>query len=343
MVVQYANHLTRRGHHVSLIIPGGTIDSQVKQEVNPKIQIIEVKSVLNAKSNILKLVRLCWEMAVAIPPSDVIIATHTPTTAVSFFANRLLKRGKVIWYYMDYAEMFDGRPIEKWLLRNALNWHDYAITFSEACVQELNSYHSGKILNIGLGLDTANTYHPIQDVQKLRIDIPEKKVILFLGDPRPRKGLADFLIAAEKAFETENNLILWIAGKNNLTIQTNVPHKLIVRPTDEELACLYSACDVFVSSSWYEGFGLPPLEAMACGAAVVTTDSRGIHEYAMDGYNCLIVPPKNPIALTEAILSLLSNPELSAKLRENGPGTASRFDWEIATDRFEAALISPDV
>ena len=198
-------------------------------------------------------------------------------------------------------------------------------------------------LNIGLGLDTVNTYHPIQDVKNLRIDIPEKKVILFLGDPRPRKGLADFLIAAEKAFESENNLILWIAGKNNLTIQTNVPHKLIVCPTDEELACLYSACDVFVSSSWYEGFGLPPLEAMACGAAVVTTDSRGIHEYAVDGYNCLIVPPKNPIALAEAILSLLSNPELSAELRENGPGTAARFDWEIATDRFEAALISPDV
>ena len=66
MVVQYANHLTRRGHHVALIIPGGTIDPQVKQEVNPEIQIIEVKSVLNDKSNIFKLVRLCWEMAIAI-------------------------------------------------------------------------------------------------------------------------------------------------------------------------------------------------------------------------------------------------------------------------------------
>ena len=77
---------------------------------------------------------------------------------------------------------------------------------------------------------------------------------------------------------------------------------------------------------------------MACGAAVVMTDSRGVKEFAEDGNNCLVVPPRNPEALADAILLLLSKPDLADKLRKNGPITASRFDWERATDRFEAVL-----
>lgn len=338
VVIQYANRLTKRGHHVSLIIPNGTIDPQIEHEVDPLIKIIKSKSVLDNRINIFKLMRLSWEMARAVPPSDVIIATHTPTTAVSFIAAKILNRGKIIWYYMDYKEMFEERPIERWLLRNALKWHDYAITFSEACVQELHSFCSGKIINIGLGIDTINIYHPIQNAIKMNYASPEKKVIFFLGDSRPRKGMADFLVAAERVFASETNLVLWIATKEKINIQTSVPYKLFIRPTDYDLVNLYSASDVYVSASWYEGFGLPPLEAMACGAAVVMTDSRGVKEFAEDGNNCLVVPPRNPEALADAILLLLSKPDLADKLRKNGPITASRFDWERATDRFEAVL-----
>jgi len=343
VVIQYANRLTKRGHHVSLIIPNGTVDPQIEQEIDPYINIIKTKSSLDNKTNLFKLFRLSWEMALAVPHSDVIIATHTPTTVVSLIADKLLNRGKIIWYYMDYKEMFDGRPIERWLLRNALKWHDYAITFSEACVQELHSFCSGKIINIGLGLDTINLYHPNQDAKKIVYASPEKKVIFFLGDSRPRKGMADFLIAAERVFASETNLVLLIATKEKTTIQTSVPYRVFIRPTDYDLVSLYSASDIFVSASWYEGFGLPPLEAMACGGAVVTTNSRGVMEFAEDGNNCLVVPPRNPEALAEAILRLLSKPDLADKFRKNGPVTASRFDWESAIDRFEAALELSDV
>ena len=342
VVIQYANRLSKRGNHVSLILPNGTADPQIVQEIDPSVHVIYTKSTLDKKNNLFKLVRLCWEMALAVPHSDVIIATHTPTTVVSFIAARILHRGKIIWYYMDYKEMFDGRPVERWLLRNALKWHDYAITFSEACVQELHSFSSGKIFNIGLGLDTINLYHPVNDVKKNNYSNPEKKVIFFLGDTRPRKGMADFIAAAESVFASETDLVLWIASKEKTNIQTGVPYQLFIRPSDAELVRLYTASDVFVSASWYEGFGLPPLEAMACGAAVIMTDSRGVREFAEDGSNCLIVPPRNPKALADAILRLLSEPDLADKLRRNGPITASRFDWERATDRFEAALTQSD-
>jgi glycosyltransferase involved in cell wall biosynthesis len=337
VVIQYANRLKRRGHHLSMIVPNGTVDAQIYQEIDPGIEIITSKRKLGSNPSILQLFQITFEMAISVPKSDVIIATHTPTTIVSFIAGKLLRRGKIIWYYMDYGEMFEGRPIEQWCLRHALNWHAYAITLSEACIQELHSYSSGKVINIGLGIDSTRYYlHPKKEQHGV-VD-PDHTSIFFLGDPRPRKGMADFLTAMEILSRDDPKLVMWIASKENVNFQFPVHYKLFFRPTDEELARLYSSCDLFVSASWYEGFGLPPLEAMACGAPVVTTDSRGIHEFALDGENCLIVPPRNPGALAEAIRRLLLNEALLNKFKENGPATAARFDWNIATDRFEAAL-----
>jgi len=337
VVIQYSNRLSKRGHHISLITPKGTVDPDIKAELDSNVEVIQARNTPGSKSNPIWLLRLAWSMAEVVPLSDVIIATHTPTTVVSFLAGKLKKKGKIIWLYMDYPEMFNRRPIEKWLLRNALRWHDFGVTISEACIQELGSYSSGKMSNIGLGLDTT-IYHPNPIVKKANYGYSDKKVIFFLGDSRPRKGMADFLAAAEIVSTQVTNLVLWIASKEEINIVTSVAYKLFTRPTDPELANLYSTCDVFVSASWSEGFGLPPLEAMACGAAVVTTDSRGIREFALNGENCLIVPTKNPDRLADAILTLISNPELSDQLRKNGMATASRFDWDIATDRFETAL-----
>ncbi len=338
VVVEYANRLTIRGHHITFVLPGGAADPQILESIDPAVKIIATNSKLDKNAGKFGLLRMSWEMAIAVPKSHVIVATHTPTTAVSFLASRLLGRGKCIWYYMDYMEMFDKRPVERWLLRSALRWHSLAVTFSDACIQELNSYCPGRVINIGLGLDTKKTFHPKYS-QEFKDLSGGRKIIFFLGDTRPRKGMADFLSAMEIVYRKDQNIVLWIASKEMVTLQTVVPYELFIHPSDEELARIYSACDVYVSASWYEGFGLPPLESMACGAAVVTTDARGNQEYARDGENCLLVPIKNPQALANAIYKLLSDPVLMEKLKSNGPGTASRYDWDIATNRFEEVLI----
>jgi glycosyltransferase involved in cell wall biosynthesis len=337
VVIQYANRLTQRGHNISLIVPGGTVDPQLKKELKPAVKIILTKHTLPPNPSLLQLLQISWEMAKSTPKSDVIIATHTPTTVVSFIAGKILKRGRALWYYMDYAEMFEGRPLELWFLRHALKWHDYAITLSEACIQELHSYSQGKVINIGLGIDTTIYYPQPLAKQSVYVD-PDHISVFFLGDARPRKGMADYLTAMDKLSADVPQLVMWIASKENLNFQFSVPYKLFIRPSDDELAILYSTCNLFVSASWYEGFGLPPLEAMACGAAVITTDSRGINEFAIDGENCLIVPPKDPEALANAIRTLLDDEDLLEKIKMNGPITATKFDWDTATDRFEAAL-----
>jgi glycosyltransferase involved in cell wall biosynthesis len=161
---------------------------------------------------------------------------------------------------------------------------------------------------------------------------------MYLGDFRPRKGLADFLAAAERVHEQRGDIRLVLVLKEGGGLETSVPHEVIERPDNAVLAETYAGSDLFVSSSWYEGFGLPPLEAMACGTPVVLTDSGGVRDFARDGENCLVVPPQHPDLLADAIVKVLDDPVLAARLRQAGPPTAAEFTWEKAVDRLEEAL-----
>ncbi len=93
----------------------------------------------------------------------------------------------------------------------------------------------------------------------------------------------------------------------------------------ERLAQLYSATDVFLDASDFQGFGRCGLEAMACGTACVLTQVGGVNEYARDGYNALLFPPGQPEPLAQAMLYLLDNPGRRAALGAAGQATAQGF------------------
>ncbi|MGC8988409.1 glycosyltransferase family 4 protein, partial [Infirmifilum sp.] len=107
---------------------------------------------------------------------------------------------------------------------------------------------------------------------------------------------------------------------------------------DDFLARLYSSSEVFLFTSYRESFGLPPLEAMACGTAVVTTDCGGNRDYAVDGYNALVVPPGDPEAIARAVIRVLTDDELRGALAERGLETARRWTWERVVEVFDRAL-----
>lgn len=338
MVIEYANRLTNRGHVVTLLTPGGTLVDDFRGEITPGVQIIETKTPFAAARTAAGKLRLTMELALLTPRVDAIIATHTPTTAVSFLAGTILKKGKPIWLYQDYPGMFEGRTFEGFLLRNALRWHEGALTISSFSKSELESISPiRKIILVGEGLSRAELLKPIPFEKRME-NKPLVPTLFYLGDMRPRKGMQDFLEAVGQVKIAHPEIHLWIASKEPCQIDPNQPHTFFERPDDHLLARLYGSCDVFVSASWWEGLGLPPLEAMACGAPVVTTDSQGVREFARDGENCLVVPPRNPTALAAAISKLIDDRELAQRLRENGPKTAARFCWDEAVDRFEAGV-----
>ena len=343
-VVEISNRFVQRGHSIIVIIPFGTYDRDVANEIDPKVNIVQARinrPVITSNISSLEKALLSVSLAWNTPRSDVIISTQTTTTIAGLIAAHLFRKGKLVWYYQDYLEMFLDKPIESWLLQHALKWHRKALVVSHSAKTELERYTSGKeVVVISTGLSHAQFFQPLSPKERRCINGQFKRYILFLGDMRPRKGLYDFMEAAGMVMQEIPNIHLWIVSKENCNIQSVLPFEYIYRPSRLELARLYASCDLFVSASWWESFGFPPLEAMACGAPVVTTDSRGVRDYAHPGENCLMVPPCNPNALAEAMIEVLQNENLAEKFRRNGPITASSFSWDAATDRFEAALKS---
>jgi glycosyltransferase involved in cell wall biosynthesis len=99
---------------------------------------------------------------------------------------------------------------------------------------------------------------------------------------------------------------------------------------DVDLPNIYAGADLFVYPSLYEGFGLPVLEAMACGVPVVTSNVSSLPEVAADA--ALLVDPKNIAAIASAMMNVLDNPQLSMALREKGLIRAKLFSWEKCAD-----------
>jgi glycosyltransferase involved in cell wall biosynthesis len=159
----------------------------------------------------------------------------------------------------------------------------------------------------------------------------EGRYVLSVGTLEPRKNL----IAALRAFDRlDAGCTLVLAGGSGW--RNEALHAEIARTrgtvvvtgfvSDDELVRLYGAAACFVYPSLYEGFGLPPLEAMACGAPVVTSDTASLPEVVGDAG--LLVDPHDVDALAAAIASVLEDPARAADLRERGLERSRRFSWE---------------
>ena len=105
----------------------------------------------------------------------------------------------------------------------------------------------------------------------------------------------------------------------------------------DELSKLYAESDIVLCPSWYESFPLPPIEAMACGTAVVTT-KYGTEDYAIDGHTAIVVRPRVLGDFIKALDALVRNPDLRARLAKNGRAMAESLTWEAAAAAREELL-----
>jgi glycosyltransferase involved in cell wall biosynthesis len=103
---------------------------------------------------------------------------------------------------------------------------------------------------------------------------------------------------------------------------------------DSELLSLFAEADVFVFPSLYEGFGLPVLEAMACGCPVITSNVSSLPEVVGDA--ALLVDPYNVEALAQAMLTVLEDDELKKEMSKKGIAQAQKFSWDKAGAEFLA-------
>jgi glycosyltransferase involved in cell wall biosynthesis len=169
--------------------------------------------------------------------------------------------------------------------------------------------------------------------------VPRELYVLHVGDLRSRRNLEmllDVVIDLRRTAADLVNLRLVLAGRDTgslagLKRQAELAGHAaalqhVDRPADKDLVSLYRKASVFAYPSRYEGFGLPVLEAMACGTPVVVSSAGSVPEVA--GRDALLVDPDDRRGWREALLTVLSDPARAAALGEQGRRRAVVFTWE---------------
>jgi len=334
LVVEYANRLARRGWQVTLVTPKDTLDPAVQALLADPRMIRESALSLPKQRSPQALLALARALSRAIPASDIIVATHTPTVVPVQWASRWDKKGRRVWLYMDYPEMFRARPMERALLHYAPAWFESIATISQPLSEAVRPHARCPVVMTGSGVRRPDLFRPPAEPRHRHL--PAR--ILYVGDERPRKGMREVLQAVAQVRRVLPDVLLVIASKMPCSFDLTIPHEFHLCPSDETLARLYQTSEVLVSASWGEGLGYPPMEAMACGTPVVLTNSQGVLDYARNGENCLLVPPQDAPAIERALLQVLTDPALAQRLAQQGPEITRRYSWDSAVERFEAAV-----
>ncbi len=232
--------------------------------------------------------------------------------------------------------------IKRWTIQNCSAWTSNTTATSKAVGNELP-----QPIIIPMGIN----YQHFSSGQSEKKP-PDTFVLLFVGRLVEKKGVADLITAFSLLPEVlRNKTELWIVGDGaelktleSLTHSLNLADKVIFfgRLPNQQLPDYYAAADLFIAPSVTdasgdtEGQGVILLEAMASGTAVISTKTGGIGEIVTHDKTGLLVTPKHPEELKNAIEQLLNNSALRKTLVEAGKDSAQAYDWKFVGKKFSA-------
>jgi glycosyltransferase involved in cell wall biosynthesis len=162
--------------------------------------------------------------------------------------------------------------------------------------------------------------------------------VLMLHHDYAWKGVADGVAAVADVKRRVPGL--WLVAFGVKPPRAALPYdEFHADPPQSALAALYSGCEIYLCPSWDEGLGMPAMEAMACGAALVTYDNGGCRDYARDGETALVAPRGDVSALAARLERLATDPTARAAIATAGQRFVTRaFDWDAAVTRMETVF-----
>ena len=235
------------------------------------------------------------------------------------------------------------RALRNYRIHAPLRWADHLIAISRHEEGVLRGFGltPERIAYVPQWIDVA--YQRSLPQEPAALDLP-RPLLLYVGQLKYRKGfdlLARAMPTVLRRYPAASFVFVGHSPRQQANLEeivraagTAAHLHLLGRPDPAELNRLYRAADALVFPSRYEGFGLPPLEAMAAGCPVVTTDVPAVNEIVRDGENGLLAPYDDPEALAAAICRLLDDPDLRARLVAGGHATVTgRFNGEALFER----------
>jgi glycosyltransferase involved in cell wall biosynthesis len=322
-ILTYAHRLAGRGHAVTVVVPGrrtwwGGVRAGGRPDwmgdFRPDIRWVPR-----------------WQ-ASALPDADAVVATAWPSAPV--VAAAPARAGRKFYLVQHYEILYHGRAdADDVTYRLPLR----KIVISTWLRDVMRERFGDEAEVLVTPVDPA-LFHPVEVPRA-----PGPPRVLMLHHEYAWKGVADGLAAVARARAAGHALRLVGFGVRPLR-DASAYDEFHADPPQRGLARLYSGCEIYLCPSWDEGLGMPPMEAMACGAALVTYDNGGCRDYARDGETALVAPRRDVAALGDALGRMVGDPALRARLARAGARLVrSVFDWDRAVTRLEALLgeISP--
>jgi hypothetical protein len=357
VVFQHAKNLAEKGHTVNIVhpfFPPSLISKSIVHSLW-KISSSSLLRLFNRgmpdwnhlNTNLIRIPslnpKISFFFEYLIPDADVIIATSWQT---AYFVNKLDSKKGDKYYFIQHYEIWElWNDFQCWEKTYELKHNDENEAFLMYYIKPESAY----LQRLKDKVD--QTY--LMALKKITISSWLKRLIEESFGQQVVGLLPDFIDTNKFYFEKDKDWsakkftilmpyrgIKWkgeINGLKSLEIVhnryndsidviffgPNKPKRLppwisfYKTPSDDELRNLYNKAHIFVFPSWVEGWGLPPMEAMACKCAVVTTDVGGVPEYATNNQTALVVEPRNTKMLSEAIIRLLDNKQMAKKIAEN--------------------------
>ena len=370
VVFEYANRLQRRGHQVSIVyplIPASALNLLRRQGLKNAVKkyvtsLSHSRFAFQTTASLVRVPLLSPKfLNHRVPDGDVVVATGWET---AYPVSKLSKQKGGKFYFVQHYEIFDV-------------WDDYASwedaekierDSSKLCLAMADIIPRNPSLRRLKELVDATYKAPLKKItisswlkelleekfhETVEAMIPngvnfdtfhccdkhfnrDTKKILSMYSTTKWKGAEDTIKAFRIVKERYPNIEVAMYG----VVKGKAPDwiRFYENPSQKELEKLYCFSDIFVLSSWVEGFGLPPMEAMACKSAVVTTNVGGVPDYSIPGETALVVPPRKPEELAKAIIKLIEDESLLRNIAEAGYKYIRKFSWEGATDKLEATL-----
>ncbi|MFI5291250.1 MAG: glycosyltransferase family 4 protein [Candidatus Limnocylindrales bacterium] len=206
------------------------------------------------------------------------------------------------------------------------------VAVSAAARHFIDRYFPGDYKVIPNGVDLGR-FRDLEPIEQWRDGTAN---LLFVGRFEQRKGLLVLLRAFRALRRSGRDCRLLVVGRGPqerearryIATRGLTGVHLLGRVSDQEKARLFATADVYVSpATGQESFGIVLLEAMAAGTAIVCSDIHGYKGVVRRGQQALLVPPRDPVELAEAIGSLLDDPALRARMGASGRQRAEQFSW----------------
>lgn len=229
----------------------------------------------------------------------------------------------------------------------------------------LNLYQADhqNIVTIPCGFDPVELWPMDKALSRMVLGIPaDERVVLQLGRMVPRKGVdttirgfarmikkyhlsAKLVIVGGESEDPNPEQTPEIARLKSIAAEEGVSKRVIFtgRRDRQALKYYYSAADIFISTPWYEPFGITPVEAMACGTPVIGSNVGGIKFTVRDGETGFLIPPNDPVKLSERLAYLFSNPDELQRMSKQAVKRANdMFTWikisEAIADLYETVI-----